>query len=99
MQLGPDTPSPVSAMTAVSSRPSAAASLSKASPKPAENTVALRAPAAAPLRSVCDDAGGRHQHHHMVGRLRQRLEIRIAGLVPNLVAARIDRDRSGPENW
>ena len=40
-------------MTALSSRPSPAASLSKASPKPAENTVALRAPAAAPLRSVC----------------------------------------------
>ncbi len=52
MQFGPETPSPVSAITAASSRPSAAASVSKASPKPAENTVALRAPAAAPASSV-----------------------------------------------
>ncbi len=43
-------------------------------------------PAAQRLRDAC----GRNQHHQMIGRLRQRLEIRIAGLVPNLVAARID---------
>jgi hypothetical protein len=52
MQFGPDTPSPVCAITVVSSRPSAAALGSKPSPKPAEKTVALRAPAAAPRRSV-----------------------------------------------
>ena len=41
-------------------------------------------------------AGRRHQHHQMIGRLRQRLEIGIAGLVPDRVAARIDRiDRTG----
>ena len=52
MQFGPDTARPVSAITSASSRPSAAASVSKPSPKPAENTVALRAPAAAPLLSA-----------------------------------------------
>ena len=42
------------------------------------------------------DAGGRHQHDQMIGRFRQRLEIGIAGLVPDLGAARIDRiDRAG----
>ena len=69
MQFGPDTPSPVSAITAASSRPSAAASASKPSPKPAENTVALRAPAAAPRAQRLDHAGRGHQHHHVVGRL------------------------------
>ena len=52
MQLGPETARPVVAMTSVRSRPSAAASVLKPSPKPAENTVALRAPAAAPLLSA-----------------------------------------------
>jgi len=71
MQFGPDTPSPVCAMTAASSRPSAA--------------------------SERVDHGGRwHQHDHMVGILRQRMEIGIAGLVPDLTPARIDQiDRAG----
>jgi hypothetical protein len=43
-----------------------------------------------------DDAGRRHQHDHMVGRLRQCLEIGIAGLAPDLAPARIDQiDRPG----
>ena len=91
MQLGPDTPRPVSSISADSSRPSAAASVSKDSPKPAENTVALRAPAAAPAAQCFDHARCRHQHDQMVGRLGQRLEIRIAGLVPDFRAARIDQ--------
>src|SRR3979411_860654 len=88
MQFGPDTPSPVCAITAVSSRPSAAALASKPSPKPAEKTGALRAPAGAALERV-DDAGCRHQHDHMVGSLRQRLEIVVTGLLPDLAPARI----------
>ena len=49
---------------------------------------------AAPER--VDHAGCRHQHDHMVGGLRQRMEIGIAGLVPDLASARIDQiDRTG----
>jgi hypothetical protein len=59
MQFGPETASPVAAITAASSRPRAAASRLKPSPNPAENTVALRAPAAAPCLSMSmTDAAG-----------------------------------------
>jgi hypothetical protein len=36
------------------------------------------------------DRGRRHQHHQVIGRFRQRLEIRIAGFLPDLVPPRID---------
>ena len=43
-----------------------------------------------------DHARRRHQHNKVIGRLRQRLEIGIAGLAPQVRSARIDQvDRSG----
>ena len=38
-----------------------------------------------------DDARCRHQHHHVVGGLRQRFEVGIAGRVPDLGPARVDQ--------
>jgi hypothetical protein len=43
-----------------------------------------------------DDASRGHQHHQMIGRLRKRAEIAVAGLTPDLGSTRIDEvDRAG----
>ena len=49
------------------------------------------------LRDGLDRGGARHDHHHVVGRLRQVAQARVAGLaVPDRLVARIDRiDRAG----
>jgi len=54
MQLGPDTAMPAASMARLSSAPSARPFGSPPSPKPPENTVALRAPAlpAATIESI-----------------------------------------------
>ena len=96
MQFGPDTASPVSAITAASSRPSAAACASKPSPKPAENTVALRAPAAAPRLSVSITPAAGTSTTMWSGVSGSALKSGVAGLAPDLGSARIDQiDRPG----
>ena len=73
MQFGPETASPVSAITALSLSDSACAAGSSDSPKPDDITVALRAPCAG-ARKVSGTSGRRDHHHHVVGRLRQLIE-------------------------
>ena len=51
---------------------------------------AARAGAAAVLQNL-DGGFGRREDREMVGRLRQRVELRIAGRAPDIVAVRIDR--------
>ena len=96
MQLGPETPSPVCAITAASSRAERGGlGVEAFAEAGGEHGGAARAGRGAALERL-DHARGRHQHHHVVGRLGQRLEVRIAGRVPDLGAARIDQvDRSG----
>ena len=69
MQFGPDTPSPVCAITAASSRPSARGfgieAFAEAGGK--HRGAAGAGGGAAPER--VDHAGRRHQHDHVVGRL------------------------------
>ena len=96
-QLGPDTARPASSIACRSRTASSRPLGSPPSPKPPENTVALRAFTLPASRDGVDRGRARHDHHHMVGRLRQVGERRVAGLaVPHRLVARIDRiDRAG----
>ena len=91
-QLGPDTARPASSIACrsrtASSRPLWVAALAEAA---GEHGGAARLDLAG-FRDGVDRGRARHDHHHVVGRLRQVGERRVAGLaVPDRLVARIDR--------